>query len=104
MMMVETLTTAQLNASDDYLNNSTDPGFSKRFWIGVWYNQSGNYVWMTSNAPLRVSKNSLQSSLGHCVVRNNSNGGPWQNVFCPTTYAYAFCQQGKKNNYTERIR
>ncbi len=31
---------------------------------------------------------------GHCVVRNNSNGGPWQNVFCPNTYAYAFCQRG----------
>jgi len=62
MMMVETLTPDQLNASDSYLN-STDPWFSKRFWIGVWF-ESGNYVWISSYVPLSVSKNSLDSSSG----------------------------------------
>ncbi len=94
MMLVETLTEEQLNATDGYLN-SIDPGFSKKFWIGV-LNKNAAYVWITSNTPLLVSKNSLPASTANnCVFRNNSGGGPWVNGDCATTYAYAFCQQGK---------
>ena len=98
--MVETLTKNQLNASDAYLN-SIDPGFTKRFWLGLNYNSSqGDFVWITSNTPLSlsVSKNSLPtpplSSTYNCVKRDSSSGGPWQEADCSWSQSlYAFCQQ-----------
>jgi len=94
MMMVETLTAAQLASSDAYLN-SIDPGFAKRFWLGIRYDSSlRNYAWITSKTPLTVAKNSLPAPNSNlCVKRDNSLGGAWLNEDCSSNQSYAFCQQ-----------